>query len=41
MGKKILLAALSFLILLTTAAAKNNDLESLRKRFKANTPAKV
>ena len=36
MGKKILLAALSFLILLTTAAAKNNDLESLRKRFKAD-----
>ena len=33
MGKKILLAALSMLVMLTTAFAKNNDIELLRKRF--------
>ncbi|MBR1576105.1 MAG: hypothetical protein IJ654_06635 [Bacteroidales bacterium] len=34
MVKKILLSALSLLVLLTTAAAKNNDIELLRNRFK-------
>ena len=39
MGKRILLAALSVLVLMTTAAAKNNDIELLRKRFQTEAMA--